>query len=80
MMAKAITVLVSTLLFSLLALLIGYLNVQAETETHATGTRVSANVLMFSYGVAPLLGALFGFAVSVFVLRLFADSASPDNE
>lgn len=79
-MAKAITVLVSTLLFSSYALLIGYLSVQAELESQASGNRLSPNVLMICYGLAPLIGALFGFTVSVFVLRMFAYSPPRDKD
>jgi hypothetical protein len=68
-MARAITVLVSTLAFCLVGLLIGWLNIQAN----ASGRRIAdSDTLLFSYGVAPLAGALIGFGLSVLAMKMFA--------
>lgn len=75
-MARAITVLVATLLFGLCGLLIGWLNIQAEIGTYATGGRVSGGDLLLSYLIAPLGGAVVGFVLSVVTLKKFAPPGS----
>lgn len=63
-MLRALLVMVSTLLFALLGLLIGYLAVNSGREP-------GRDVLMFGYGVAPFLGAILGFVLSLFSVWLF---------
>lgn len=70
-MIQSIFVLASTFVFALLGLFIGYLAVSAQLQAQAAGGRVSTELLLASYGMAPLVGALIGFSVSVFVLWLF---------
>lgn len=69
-MARAITVLVSTLVFGLVGLLIGWLNIQAQTRPFES--RITSDDLLFSYGVAPLAGAAIGFGLSVAAMKMFA--------
>jgi hypothetical protein len=73
-MVKAVTALSSTLLFGLFGLLIGWLSVKAQIETQIPGTRISPDLLLVSYGVAPLVGALLGFVLAVMAMKLFASS------
>jgi hypothetical protein len=73
-MTKVVLTIVSTLVFGLLGLLIGWLNIQAHLETITHGSRISSDLLLVSYGVAPLTGALLGFLVNVIAIKLFAPS------
>lgn len=77
-MARAVTVLVSTLLFALFGLLIGWLNIQAQIQTNSSGNRISSDSLLFSYGVAPLAGAIIGFVLPVIAMKLFVTSNTRD--
>jgi hypothetical protein len=73
-MARAITVLVSTLAFGLVGLLVGRLNIQAN----ASAGRVDA--LLFSYVVAPLTGAAIGFGLSVMAMKMLPRGRKPTDE
>lgn len=63
-MLRALLVMLSTLIFALLGLLIGYLAV-SSAETPRT------DLLISGYGVAPVVGALLGFGLSLFTVWLF---------
>jgi hypothetical protein len=69
-MLRALLVMVSTLIFALVGLLIGYLAVN-------TGPWPNSDRLVFSYGVGPVFGAVLGFALSLFSVWLFTPTKNP---
>ncbi len=75
-MARVIVILASTFLGTLLGVLIGHLNMQSLIETATPGYRVRGDMFLVSYLVAPLLGTVVGFALSILALKM-PDSRQP---
>ena len=72
-MARPISVLVATLVFSLLGLLIGWLSIQATAQ--APGSRVGVDELLVAYLFAPLAGTVLGFVLAVMTFKMFGPRA-----
>jgi hypothetical protein len=71
-MGRAIVVMVSTLLFGIFGLFVGWLNVQAILSSQQSSTTRLADTIVMTYTFAPSIGAGAGFVLSVIALQMFA--------